>query len=121
MDSLLGQELRRLRMLKGTSLREVEKATGVSNAYLSQLENGKTDNPSPRVLHKLASHYGVPYTRLMEVAGYLQPSISGKTRGGSVDNLQAALMSANLTEEEEQTVAHFIQFLRAQRAAMVSK
>lgn len=117
MNSLLGDELRRLRMLKGTSLREVEKSTGISNAYLSQLENGKTENPSPRVLHKLAEYYSIPYTRLMEAAGYLQPQSSARSGRGAVNNLQAALMSADLTEDEEQTVAHFIQFLRAQRAA----
>ncbi|HEX8178634.1 MAG TPA: helix-turn-helix transcriptional regulator [Pyrinomonadaceae bacterium] len=114
MSRVLGEELRRLRINKGVSLREVEKATKVSNAYLSQLENGKTDQPSPRVLHKLAEYYGVPYNRLMEIAGYLQPSENAQHN--KVGGLQAALMSSDLTEEEEKTVAQFIQFLRAQRA-----
>jgi transcriptional regulator with XRE-family HTH domain len=113
MSTVLGEELRRLRLEKGVSLREVEKATEVSNAYLSQLENGKTEQPSPRVLHKLAEYYGVPYNRLMEVAGYLQPSENA--RANKVGSIQAALMSDDLTDEEEKTVAHFIQFLRSQR------
>jgi len=34
-------------------LRAVERATGVSNAYLSQLESGQDPAPSPVVWHKL--------------------------------------------------------------------
>ena len=72
----LGAVLADLRTAKGLSLREVEEATGkaVSNAYLSQLENGKIQKPSPNVLHSLAAVYAVPYEALMEKAGYLLPS-----------------------------------------------
>jgi transcriptional regulator with XRE-family HTH domain len=115
MSTALGEELRRLRLEKGVSLREVEKATEVSNAYLSQLENGKTEQPSPRVLHKLAEYYHIPYNRLMEIAGYLKPSENA--RANKVGSLQAALMSGDLTEEEEKTVAQFIEFLRTQRTS----
>ena len=69
--SELGAVLADLRRAKGLSLREVEEATGkaVSNAYLSQLENGKIRKPSPNVLHSLAAIYAVPYEALMEKAG----------------------------------------------------
>ena len=75
----LGVLLADLRTAKGLSLREVEEATGnaVSNAYLSQLENGKIKKPSPNVLHSLAEVYVVPYEALMERAGYLLPSEKG--------------------------------------------
>src|SRR5688572_30352677 len=71
-----------LRTAKGLSLREVEEATGkaVSNAYLSQLENGKIRKPSPNVLYTLAEVYAVPYEALMEKAGYLLPSENGTGR-----------------------------------------
>ena len=68
----LAEQLRRIRMVKKVSLREVEKATRISNAYLSQLESGNATNPSPHILHKLAEFYGVPYTSLMKTAGYLE-------------------------------------------------
>src|SRR6201988_1911506 len=76
----LGTLLADLRTAKGLSLREVEEATGkaVSNAYLSQLENGKIRKPSPTVLHSLAGVYGLPYEVLMEKAGYLLPSNGSK-------------------------------------------
>jgi hypothetical protein len=51
----------------------------------------------------------------MEIAGYLQPS--EKARADKVGSLQAALMSGDLTEEEEKMVAHFIEFLRTQRTS----
>ena len=78
----LGVVLSDLRKAKGFSLREVEEATGnaVSNAYLSQLENGRIKKPSPNVLHSLAEVYVVPYETLMEKAGYLLPP-EGKTAG----------------------------------------
>jgi len=112
--NVLGEELRRLRIEKGATLREVEKATDISNAYLSQLENGKAEQPSPRVLHKLAEYYKVPYNRLMEVAGYLQAS---GARQNGVGSIEAALMTSGLTEDEEKTVAQFIEFLRLQRTS----
>ena len=114
MNNELNTELRRLRHLRGDSLRDVEKATGISNAYLSQLETGKIDKPSPHILHKLANHYGVSYTYLMELAGYLQPQQSTQSEN-TVGSLDAALMSAQLNKDEEALVAKFIQFLRSQR------
>ena len=50
----LAEELQRVRKVKNASLREVERATGISNAYLSQLEGGDATNPSPHILQKLA-------------------------------------------------------------------
>ena len=50
----LGQYLWDLRQAAQLTLREVEEASGVSNAYLSQLESGKIQKPSPVILHKLA-------------------------------------------------------------------
>lgn len=50
-------ELKFRREMRGFSLREVEKLTGISNAYLSQLENGKIKNPSYEVVIKLTNVY----------------------------------------------------------------
>jgi transcriptional regulator with XRE-family HTH domain len=60
-----------LRTARRLSLRQVEVGSdrAVSNAYLSQLENGKIRRPSPNVLHRLAEIYAVPYRALMEKAG----------------------------------------------------
>ena len=107
----LGALLADLRTAKGLSLREVEEATGkaVSNAYLSQLEHGRIQKPSPHVLHSLAEVYAVPYEALMEKAGYLLPSQEG---GGRRTRL-AAFAIDDLTAEEEQELLKYLAFLRA--------
>ncbi len=51
------------------TLRQVEEVTGISNAYLSQLETGKIAQPSPNYLYKLAEVYRLPYDLLMEKVG----------------------------------------------------
>lgn len=108
----LGALLADLRRAKGLSLREVEEATGdaVSNAYLSQLENGKIQRPSPNVLHKLAEVYGVPYETLMEKAGYLLPSDAG---GGGRRRRLAVFAIDDLTAEEEEELLKYLAFLRS--------
>ena len=114
----LNKTLREIRALRGKSLRAVEEATGISNAYLSQLERGDAQRPAPDKLEALATFYNVPYTGLMRAAGYLQ---KGEQPGGAAQQDQtsavhAALMSANLTPEEEEAVVKYIQFLRFQNS-----
>ena len=58
-DLSLGRLLKDMRDAKRMSLRDVEKKTGISNPYMSQLENELIDKPSPLILHKLAMLYGV--------------------------------------------------------------
>lgn len=76
METTIGAELKRLRTLKGDSQRQVEESTKISNAYLSQIESGKAEQPSPRILHALANYYGANYTELMQLAGHLSSPTS---------------------------------------------
>jgi transcriptional regulator with XRE-family HTH domain len=107
----LGALLADLRTAKGFTLREVEEATdkAVSNAYLSQLENGRIKKPSPNVLHSLAKVYAVPYEALMEKAGYLLPAEGG----GGRRNRLAAFAIDDLTAEEEEELLKYLAFLRS--------
>jgi len=106
----LGGLLAHLRVAKGLSLRQVEETTdkAVSNAYLSQLEKGRIQKPSPHVLHSLAAVYAVPYETLMEKAGYLLPSEDG---GGRRRRL-AVFAIDDLTVEEEEELLKYLAFLR---------
>jgi HTH-type transcriptional regulator, competence development regulator len=66
-----GDFLKQLREKKGVSLREVERDTGISNVYLSQLETGDRQKlPSPERLKKIASYYNVTINELLQKAGY---------------------------------------------------
>lgn len=119
MGESLANVLRRIRGVSGASLRDVERKTGISNAYLSQLESGAASRPAPQMLHELAAFYGIPYESLMEAAGYLEAvkvgGGFGTPRRKRVGALEAALMSAKLTEEEQARVAEFIEFVRSKR------
>lgn len=111
----LGARLVQLRSATGMTLRQVEEATDreISNAYLSQLENGKISKPSPNILHTLAGVYEARYEELMELAGYIlsEPKQSSGRRQGRV----AALSIKDLTAEEEDALLKYAAFLRSQR------
>jgi transcriptional regulator with XRE-family HTH domain len=111
--SALGGLLANLRSAKGLSLREVEEATGraVSYAYLSQLEKGRIQQPSPSVLHQLAAVYAVPYEALMEKAGYLLPPADGAGRRKRL----AAFAIDDLTAEEEEELLKYLAFIRSRQ------
>jgi len=66
-----GKYLRELRQKRNLTIRQIELMSGVSNAYLSQIENGKRGIPSPEILKKLSQALKVPYEELMAAAGYL--------------------------------------------------
>lgn len=66
------EQLRDMRKMKGFTIRELADRSGVSAAYISQLENGNRGVPSPDVLMKLSEGLNMPYTELMQIAGYLE-------------------------------------------------
>ena len=58
-----------LRRLRGTrTLRQVEADTGISNAYLSNIESG-AKRPGVKILSKLAAYYRYPLGDLLQAAG----------------------------------------------------
>lgn len=107
-----GDYFRALRESKQLTLREVERATDVSNAYLSQLESGKIKQPSPLTLHKLAIFYGVGYQLLMEKVGYPIPERKEveKRRETSV-----AYKIGDITEDEEVELLNYLKFIRSRK------
>lgn len=70
-----GNYIRNIRKEKKLTIRQVELYSGVSNSYLSLLENGKRDIPSPDILKKLARVYKISYTNLMNKAGYIEDKV----------------------------------------------
>ncbi|HIE13662.1 TPA: XRE family transcriptional regulator, partial [Candidatus Bathyarchaeota archaeon] len=78
MNERLGRYLKKVRKERKLTLRNVEEKTGISNAYLSQVENGKIVKPSPSILYKLAECYNVSYEYLMRLAGYPLPTASAE-------------------------------------------
>jgi transcriptional regulator with XRE-family HTH domain len=108
----LGQELQAARKLKKLSLREVETATGISNPYLSQLENDKIQKPSPQFLGKLAALYEIPFQLVMETAGYVSPA---KREAGPKSLSGGTLFSQELTAVEEGQLLDYLSFIRSKK------
>lgn len=102
-----GITLRTARESIKLSLRDVEEATGISNAYVSQLESGKVRRPSPVFIRKLATLYGLEYERIMAriypdpnpLKGYLFPL------GKSIKRIEP-------TASEEQELMDYLTFIR---------
>lgn len=104
----LGNFLASARRNRALTLRDVEAASGVSNAYLSQLERGHIKQPSPNVLHALAACYRISYALLMGRAGYPVPDVGRASEG--LEGLAARLGS--VTPDEEEALADYLSFIR---------
>lgn len=61
----IAKVLRAARENAGLSLRDVEVATGLSNAAISQIETAKIKNPSFGSVVSLCGVYGIPITDMI--------------------------------------------------------
>lgn len=108
MPETLSSVLKRKREELSFTLRQVQESTGISNAYLSQLENGKITSPTPAILKKLADCYKTSYVRLLELAGHPivpEKSTYFRTSSGLED----------LTQDEERELVKYLRYLRSRR------
>jgi transcriptional regulator with XRE-family HTH domain len=111
----LGQQLRRVRQLKNLSLQAVAGPAEISPTYLQKLEQGAVKSPSPPVLHRLAKALDLPYTALMEAAGYLERAQRDGMDNGNSNLLAHALMGEDLTVDEARALADYLAFIRQRR------
>jgi transcriptional regulator with XRE-family HTH domain len=87
--------------------------TGISNAYLSQLETGKIAQPSPNYLYKLAEVYRLPYDLLMEKAGYIaRAPQEGEQQPRRTLAGTALPFLTEVSEEEAAELAAYLAYLR---------
>lgn len=106
-DNTLGNVLKQARVIKEYALRTVEEKTGISNAYLSQLENDKIKKPSADILHKLAMVYKIDFNYLLQVAGLVEKGTEQNISFG-----RFVFSKENLTKEEEEELIRYLQFIR---------
>lgn len=69
----IGELIAIARECKGWTLRDLERETGVSNAYLSQIESGKVKEPSFAKVIRISDALGLSLERVAETA---RPPIS---------------------------------------------
>lgn len=115
MNETLGPYLKKVRKQRNLTLRAVEEKTGISNAYLSQVENCKIIKPSPSVLLKLANCYDISYEHLMELAGHPLPAKSRVEKEKLEPAFRLSSSFSDLTEEERKRVLEYIEFLRSRK------
>lgn len=109
-QSTLGFQLKQARELMTLTLRQVEEVTGVSNAYLSQLENNKIKNPSANILYKLASIYNIKLDNLLLHAGMIENNSIDHT---TIKHLNSKKFSIEkITPEEEEVLLEYLKFIR---------
>jgi transcriptional regulator with XRE-family HTH domain len=73
---ILGQVLRRARLHRHYSLRDVESRTGIPNPHLSQIERGQIRKPDPALIWRLAELYDLDFGLLAEWAGHRSSAAS---------------------------------------------
>ncbi|MED3762162.1 helix-turn-helix transcriptional regulator [Peribacillus frigoritolerans] len=71
--STFNKYLKEKRIEKGISIRKLAEITNVSAMYISELERGKRDKPSPEILNRLAKGLDEPHEDFMVAAGYIDP------------------------------------------------
>jgi len=64
----LGREVRRLRAARGLTLRDIERAEGISATHVSAIERGRT-SPTVNALRKIAAALDVRVTQLLDAEG----------------------------------------------------
>ncbi len=82
--SAMGAFIRSQRELANMSLRELSRATQVSNAYLSQIERGRHD-PTLKVLVQIANALQVPLEELVQEGAGLAEEAVAAARGIGVE------------------------------------
>jgi transcriptional regulator with XRE-family HTH domain len=92
----LGALLRGERLAKGLSLRDLAARTGVSNAYLSELERGRHE-PSLSILRAIASALETPLGPVLVRAGVLD---DGEAMDRALDTETAIERDPALTEPQ---------------------
>jgi len=112
MAEALGDVLKRARASLGLSLRDVERATGIRNAHLSQIENHTITKPEMAMLWELAAFYGLDYAELLTAAGL--PGGTDETSGRQRRRMSVAMRAmGELTPAQQDEVLRYMAELRA--------
>lgn len=109
----LGELLKMTREAQQKTLRQAELETGISNAYLSQIETGKIKQPSPNLLYKLSCSYNLSYDILMEKAGHIVLR-DPQSQSRSLTDIVFSSM-APLSDQEAEALREYLTFLRRKK------
>ncbi|GAB4159365.1 MAG: hypothetical protein Tsb0033_13800 [Winogradskyella sp.] len=111
----IGTTLKEARKNLTLTLRQVEEMSGISNAYLSQLENGKIKSPSVNVLSKLSSIYRVPLKQLLIKANIIESEKAKKEEDNLNFAQRVAFSSEDLSDDERKEVLRYLEYIKTHR------
>lgn len=111
----LGITIKEARKRNGFTLKQVEDALGISNAYLSQLENEKIKSPSANILYKLSTLYRVPLKELLGSAGLIDKKVEDDSTEHSDFVERIAFSSENMTQAERVEVLKYLEYLQSKK------
>ena len=106
----VGDYIREQRHAAQVSLRQLAKAAGVSNPYLSQVERGLR-KPSAEILQQIAKALRISAEQLYVHAGILDERVGDDTVTG------ALLTDTGLTERQKQVLLEIYESFRRENAA----
>lgn len=106
----LGATLKKYRESIPLTLRQVEEVSGISNAYLSQLENEKIKKPSANILYKLSSLYKIDLNVLLAAAGIIEQSKEKADPTNQEWMNRIAFYSDQLSDSSRKEILDFIKF-----------
>lgn len=102
---MLGNFLKILRKEHGYTLREVEAKTGISNTYISNLENGKKTTPSMETLFKLSKIYNekrpLAFIEMLEYSGMVSKKDILTMKGALLEDRNKNLLDKGYIEQSK--------------------
>lgn len=111
MGGSFGRYLKLLRKDRGMTLRQVEKITKISNSYLSQMESGKRNVPTLKILKRLADAYGMYVTNLIDAADKEFKTVIFDLENIIANDSYISREYNKLSDDRKKTLKDFLQFL----------
>lgn len=96
----LGIRIHDLREQRGMTLGDLERDSGVSKGYLSQLERGEASNPTVDILTKISQGLGVPVSELLGEANAEETALTRLPAGLRSLMNQAAERGTPMADED---------------------
>lgn len=126
-----GELLRNARKMKGVSISKLAELTGVSQPYLSQIENNKR-NPSYEIIHKIKSVLDIDFylfawaSNLFTDEEYQQAisqkgNLNSMTPEEEADYLDAQIYAYSLDEFQQTEYPQIEDFLKSKKDFYVNK
>jgi transcriptional regulator with XRE-family HTH domain len=100
-ENSLGGMIKRQRLMKGLTLRELSELSGVSVSHLGRVERGERF-PAARILRKIAGPLGIREEELFIFAEYLPPpataAVDREMYAGKIDPYVAGILAQEPVE-----------------------